>query len=1596
MIALSAALIVLSCLAGVDAPQWVTYPGAGKTIVLVSGDEEYRSEEALPQLGRILSVRHGFACHVLFAIDPATGEIDPDIRNNIPGLALLDDADLMIIATRFRDLPDDQMSHIDAYLASGRPVVGLRTATHAFAIEASDTFQRYTWNYGGPEFTQGFGRQVLGETWIAHHGQHGVESTRGVLAPGVETHPITSGITAGDVWGPTDVYRVRLPLPDGCTPIVLGQVLAGMGFDDVPVTGGKNDPMMPIAWTKTHDGSGFGPRRVFTTTMGAATDLAAAGTRRMIVNGVYWALGMDDVIPEDGADVRIVGVYEPSGFGFGGFRRDVRPRDHAMPGSSKGMLAPGTRLVVVGNTFAERLAQSGVFDAVAHAAHPGHRLVIRHVPWSGDEVTLRPREKNVPTMLEWIDRLDADVVMLCFGMSESFTQTPEQYELGLRELIERIASPRVILVSPIGHEGDAAHNESLADITDVMRRVADEKALSFVDLYAVSLDAYDRERRALTTNGIHPTEQALAIYTEAIAAQLGWLDVGSEGKVSADAAESVDALRSLAADQYWLFRLLYRPTNTEYVWGRRHDPYGVVNFPPEMAQLQSMMAARDRAIWQSRLPSPADVIARARVAPPVWPTVPTDRVFPEDAWTPVPVEARGTETSLGELNIKSPDSFAQSFTLPDDYVIECFASERDFAELANPLAMTFDDRGRLWVLCTPTYPHLLPGERPRCTLLILEDTDKDGRADRRTVFADGLYIPTGFAIGADSVYLGQAPDLLRLVDTDGDDRADTTEILFSGFGMCDSHHQISAFEWDPAGGLLMHEGVFTKSNVETPDGTRRTDGAGVWRYDPRTGRLEILSHCYFNNPWGHVHDDFGAGILADASGGDNYSFTHASVPFEYPHKPKNSPRISNRGRPTAGCEIIASRHFPDDVQGSFLVNQSIGFHGTRWDRLTIAGSTWVTESMPADLLSSTDVNFRPVAMEIGPDGALYILDWCNPIVGHMQYSVRDPRRDHAHGRVWRVRHRTRELVEPVNVHDATVAQLLDYLRLPERNTRDRARRRLQRMPWATVRPALIRWQLTLDPTDPLYARLKLEDLWIRHAHGRANALVIERVLALDEPRARAGAVRVLRHQVRAGEIDGSAAMRLVAPAVDDPDMRVRLEGVVTCGYLPGADGVRLAARADLQDMDEAMQVVFEEVLAYLGRGGDVVSDVLDRVRMTRMPADELLVLPLDETSAIARLSRTDVPREPRLEALAFLAGADPSEQAARLVSLLDALRGEAVLRSLGVMLLSMPEEVLDGLADAARSMAGDADPARRSVGIALQLGQDKPVTGDLNDVVAALAMMETGRAPQRTLSDVEAAVSSGDVDPGTAIEQVVRHHPDQERVRAWLAVLAEGAAGEPIVRWSVNHERAMAAQRVMSGLPAWPELEPYRVEAATVHALAEGRALYHDEVRGCVRCHGPRGRGLEGYPPLDRSPWVLGAPGRAAGIVVHGLYGRLEMPDGSEFNSAMEPIGDLLEDEQIASVLTYVRQSWGNFVQPVLASDVAAARTVGPEFGGMWEVGALARAYPLRRDTLVATPVASGRVGLLRTLALVVGLPLIFVVLIIVVLERRGAGHPAR
>lgn len=316
----------------------VTGPGQGKHVVFVTGDEEYRSEEGMPALAKILSRRLGFRTTVLFAVKPETGEIDPDTSDNIPGLEHLVDADLMVIFTRFRDLPDAQMKHIVDYVESGRPIVGLRTATHAFNMKKHHTYDRYT--SFSTEWPGGFGRQILGETWVAHHGGHGSQSTRGVIVDSRRDHPILRGITTGDVWDPSDVYTVRLPMAEDIRPLLLGEVVEGMKRDDPRAmpwkddqTGeerDKNDPMMPLAWVRELDNEAGRKQRVFATTMGSAPAFSEEGSRRLIINACLWAMGLDDAIKAD-LNVDLIGKYEPTMFGFGKSKRGVFPSDHLLP-----------------------------------------------------------------------------------------------------------------------------------------------------------------------------------------------------------------------------------------------------------------------------------------------------------------------------------------------------------------------------------------------------------------------------------------------------------------------------------------------------------------------------------------------------------------------------------------------------------------------------------------------------------------------------------------------------------------------------------------------------------------------------------------------------------------------------------------------------------------------------------------------------------------------------------------------------------------------------------------------------------------------------------------------------------------------------------------------------------------------------------------------------------------------------------------------------------------------------------------------------------------------------------------------------------------
>lgn len=299
-------------------------PGKGKHIVLIAGDDEYRSEQSMPMLGKILAKRYGFKCTVLFPINPKDGTIKPNHQTNIPGMFFVDSADLVILGLRFRNLPDEAMKHFVDYVDAGKPIIGTRTSTHAFNYPRDSKSKYKHYSFNSKEWKGGFGQQVLGDTWINHHGGHKTQSTRGVIADKNKDNPIVNGTS--DVWGPSDVYGIR-NLPDSANILMYGQVLEGMSPDDKPLEGKKNDPMMPIAWTLPYKSNSGKEARIFCTTMGASTDFESEGLRRLIVNASFWCLEMEDSIPES-ANVDYVDPYKPTPFGFNIFAKGTTPKDY--------------------------------------------------------------------------------------------------------------------------------------------------------------------------------------------------------------------------------------------------------------------------------------------------------------------------------------------------------------------------------------------------------------------------------------------------------------------------------------------------------------------------------------------------------------------------------------------------------------------------------------------------------------------------------------------------------------------------------------------------------------------------------------------------------------------------------------------------------------------------------------------------------------------------------------------------------------------------------------------------------------------------------------------------------------------------------------------------------------------------------------------------------------------------------------------------------------------------------------------------------------------------------------------------------------------
>jgi glucose/arabinose dehydrogenase/azurin len=624
-------------------------------------------------------------------------------------------------------------------------------------------------------------------------------------------------------------------------------------------------------------------------------------------------------------------------------------------------------------------------------------------------------------------------------------------------------------------------------------------------------------------------------------------------------------------------------------------------------------------------------------------------------------EVEGTEPNRGgtiDHSATDPQVALERLQPAEGYEVSLFASEKDFP-IGNPVALAFDSRGRLWVSTMPSYPHFKPGDEPNDKLIILEDTDGDGRADKHTVFADSLYLALGFELGDGGVYVSQQPNLVFLKDTDGDDRADERRILLHGFGTEDSHHSISAFTWDPGGSLYFQEGTFLHSQVETPYGPVRLENAGVWRYEPHTEKLSVLTSYSFSNPWGHVFDEWGQNFIADASSGNNFFGLPISGQVEYPRKHPQMRVFTPVVRPTAGAEIVRSRHFPEEIQGNFLVTNVIGFQGIKNHQIVPEGSGFSSREQ-APLITSRDINFRPVEMEFAPDGSLYVTDWFNPLIGHMQYSLRDPRRDITHGRIWRITYPGRPLLEPVNLEQLSVPELLEQLKVYEDRTRYRVRRELRERDDTEVARELVRWIERLDQSDPEHERHLLEALWAQQARDMVDPHLLERLLRAGDPRARAAATRVLRYSLhRVGD-----PLALLRPQVNDPHPLVRLEGVVALSFVRDPGAAELALEALHHPLDYYLDYGLKETLAGLEEvwkpallsGASFAEDNPEGLvfLLDRLKPEEVALVRRSEAVNEVLLSRAGVPREVRQAALVDLARQRGSPLADVLLGAIDA------------------------------------------------------------------------------------------------------------------------------------------------------------------------------------------------------------------------------------------------------------------------------------------------------------------------------------------------------
>ncbi|MDA1202015.1 MAG: GDSL-type esterase/lipase family protein [Planctomycetota bacterium] len=1060
----------------------------------------------------------------------------------------------------------------------------------------------------------------------------------------------------------------------------------------------------------------------------------------------------------------------------------------AMPAAADRLEVPeGAHICIIGGGVADAMQHHGWLETLLHSRFPEQQLVIRNLGYEGDEIdpAKRLRSADFGTPDQWlagsapIPRPDdvadknavrqnrfeltgtrADIVLAFFGANEAhagpagLAAFKDQVEAFIKHTLAQkyngLSPPALVMFAPIAHEDTGrshwpdgtAHNDNLRLFTAALEEVCQANGVPCVDLFTPTLEAYQRSAENLTEDGIHPNERGCREIARIC-------DEGLFGRHPARVEASLERLRQAVLDKnfYWFNR--YRVTDGYSTYGGRawlKFVGGQTNYEVgqrELEYLDVKTANRDRRIWATA----ATLADPAAALPPV-----DDVGLPElisvTTNRPGPLEG-------GRHSFLSGAEAIGKMTVHPSMKVELVADESRFPELINPVQMSFDSKGRLWVAAWPTYPHWRPDEAMNDKLLILEDDDGDGRTDRITTFAGDLHNPTGFEFWGNGVIVAQGPDVLYLEDTDGDDAYDIKRRIIRGLDTADTHHTANSFTLDPCGTLYFQEGTFHHSQPESPWGPpARVANGAVFSYEPRTGKTGLYTSYAFANPHGHAFSRWGDDIVVDGTGAVPYWGSVFSTRLEGLEKHSGAPSVyAQRTRPCPGIEILSSPRFPAAMQGNLLVANVIGFQGILQYTLK-PGPNASADAFPvatevAPIISSSDPNFRPADLEVGPDGAIYFTDWQNPIIGHMQHNLRDPSRDRQHGRVYRVVMEGTPPAPPVSIAGRPVAELVELLADPTDRVRYRTRIELAGRPETEVVPAVRRWLAGLDVESADAEHHRLEALWMLRHFDQVDVPLLEAVLASPDFRARAAGMRVL-----AGIADRvPGALDMVRRAAADPHPRVRVEAVRTATFLRVPEAIEALAIANEFPSDRFMNYVKAEAARVLEPEYRRAREAGQPLAFTTRPGlefyygslsnEELAAEPRSPDVFRAMLLRSGLDERLRREAVEGLAKADATsvvKVVAGALAALDARQGEvdsATVFDLIRLLLSRPAGELTELRGDMETLAATARrPIMRRIGYVALMTIDAAGGGggDASERAWALASGE----PKRLVDLIEA------------------------------------------------------------------------------------------------------------------------------------------------------------------------------------------------------------------------------------------------------------------